>query len=221
MRGSPAYMAPEILLRREITNLAAVDIYGVGCSALCCASRERELSASRSLFYSRLTHALAVLHDLAHSAWRLFAFFHFYASIHPQSPLATVNTDVGPDPPPPGSSGSSGSVELRCVDSRLQPLRILIQRARVAYEPVLGPRLPPPLATLLRACLAVDPAQRPSAAAARVTTGALASQADSWEVGDERGGPASEGAPASQQPPPLFHTPAGSTGSTTAGGSRD
>ena len=43
-----------------------MDSYGLGCSAFRCASRERELRSSCSLSYSRLTHALAVLHDLAH-----------------------------------------------------------------------------------------------------------------------------------------------------------
>ena len=43
------------------TLTAVLGNVGGQASASCCASRERELSASRSFLYSRLTHALAVL----------------------------------------------------------------------------------------------------------------------------------------------------------------
>ena len=137
-----------------------------------------------------------------------------------------VNTDVGPDPPPPGGAGGAATSEcvahlkpkctclqsvlptltaaprrLVCIDSHLKPLKILIQRARANYEPCIGERVPLPLATLLRACLAVDPCIRPSAAGARVALAELFPAAGSWP----RGAAALIGEPPSPAKLPSSH----------------
>lgn len=50
------------------------------------------------------------------------------------------------------------------------------------YEPAVAPRVPAGLATLLRALLAIDPAARPPAEAARTGLAALAAESVSWPV---------------------------------------
>ena len=52
-----------------------------------------------------------------------------------------------------------------------------------SFEPCIAAIVPHPLANLLRLLLAVSPASRPSAEAARVTLASLASQALSWQSG--------------------------------------
>ena len=72
----------------------------------------------------------------------------------------------------------------------MRPLQIFVQRARNDFEPVVGPRVPFPFASLLFACLTVAPDARPTATAARLALAALASQAGAWDAaeGSEAGG---------------------------------
>lgn len=121
-----------------------------------------------------------------------------------------VNTDVGPDLPPRGGTGGANTSELHFSDAHLRQLKIMIQRARTNYEPSVGARVPPPLASLLLACLAVDPSARPSAAGARVAVASLASQADAW-------GGAAGGDDGSSQLPTLAGTPSDTSGSNSEG----
>ena len=63
--GTPHTLSAGVLSNvagNQLQTDATVD-EGSALRALCCAKRERELRISRSLFYSRLTHALAVDSD--------------------------------------------------------------------------------------------------------------------------------------------------------------
>ena len=120
------------------------------------------------------------------------------------SPLRLVNTGAGPDLPPPRDA--TGSFELASVDSQMRPFQILVQRARNDFEPVVGPRVPPPLASLLVACLAVSPESRPTATEARIALASLASQARAWDA-VERGGAGGTGGSDTARGPPLSSLP--------------
>lgn len=100
--------------------------------------------------------------------------------------LAHIKTRVGGD----ADLGSSCGVaaEHHTLDARLRPLRILIQRSLANYEPSIGPGVPPPLAALLRDCLAVDVAVRPTAEGARKRLAALSADSILWPVSLDSGG---------------------------------
>lgn len=63
---------------------------------------------------------------------------------------------------------------------RTTTVEAAIIRALASYEPVLGANLPAPLASLLTVLLAVDPAIRPTATAARAAIGSLAAASVQW-----------------------------------------
>ena len=117
----------------------------------------------------------------AHTRTRsVLSFFRFILT----SPRRAVHTNVGPDlPPPHANTGGGHTSELHCSDADFKELKIIIQRARTNYEPHVGARVPPPLASLLLACLAVDPQARPDATGARIAAAALAAQACTWGGG--------------------------------------
>lgn len=58
----------------------------------------------------------------------------------------------------------------------------VIKRAMSGYEPCISPRVPAPLAELLRALMAVEPSERPSAEEARKQLASLAASSVSWPV---------------------------------------
>lgn len=134
------------------------------------------------------------------------SFFRFILT----SPRRAVHTHVGPDlPPPHANTGGGHTSELHCSDTDFKELKIIIQRARTNYEPHVGARVPLPLASLLLACLAVDPQARPDATGARIAAAALAAQAGAWGGGG--------GAAAGDGSPHLAGTPTDTSGSVSGG----
>lgn len=90
-----------------------------------------------------------------------------------------VHTGVG------GADGAEGR-RLRRAEraaGRVTPIAPGLRRALLDYEPSVSPRLPVPLASLLLSLLAVDPALRPSADAARVRLAAMSADSVDWAWG--------------------------------------
>lgn len=67
---------------------------------------------------------------------------------------------------------------------RLTPDDPLLARLQSNFAPQIHPSTPPPLAELLRAALAVDPAGRPSAEQARVWLTGMAASSVAWAVAE-------------------------------------
>lgn len=97
--------------------------------------------------------------------------------------LACINTGVEGDEREPSESERSGVTfdqTHMTVDTDRRMLCIIIKRRLLNFQPCIPPRVPQALATLLRALLAVEAEDRPSAEAARTSLASLAADSVTW-----------------------------------------
>lgn len=74
------------------------------------------------------------------------------------------------------------TAHMSVMDASDRVVVTVIKRAMNGYEPCIAPRVPAPLAGLLRALMAVEPSERLSAEAARRQLASLAASSVSWPV---------------------------------------
>lgn len=164
-RGTPIHsapVAPEVARRHIVTNRPAVDCYGLGCIA----------------------------HDLAHINTGVDEAAAADADDAYHSGITSCLTTVGQNANPVVLIIKRAScVLLTCCD-RVHPLtasRCFSSPhpcwAVMDYAPCIAPSVPEPLAALLRALLAVDPAERPTAGEARRSLESMAADSVSWPGG--------------------------------------
>ena len=152
--GTPRYMAPECVHEGPVTNLQAVDAYGFGW----------------------------IVHDVSHigtspSAQRSAE----GAAEGPGAAAAPSASSGGTSSEPTGNAVSSVSRDDFLSGTESTPwFGVLVRRTMDKFEVPVAEHVPAPLAQLIGACLAVDPEERPTLAAARERLAEAALEAPQW-----------------------------------------
>jgi serine/threonine protein kinase len=150
IRGTPKYMAPEVVMSARISDPCAIDIYGLG----------------------------VILHDLSHlgvggagggGGGGGAGGASMEVSQAPGSSAGTGSalSANGTTWTPRGPAGAGGGANIA---------QVLFQRAHAGFAVHIGAHVPPPLTRVIAACLAVEPAGRPRSTGVRTELLALAAR---------------------------------------------
>jgi serine/threonine protein kinase len=152
MRGTPKFMAPEVVMSARITDPCAIDVYGLG----------------------------VILHDLAHLG--VGAEAAGAAGAEGRGGARSLSTGNSAD----ASSVLSVNGTTRTPRaSSANPAQVLFQRAHAGFAVDVAAHVPPPLARIIHACMAVEPASRPRSHGVRTELLALAARTSlDWVMPD-------------------------------------
>ena len=168
--GTPAYMAPEVAREQLISNYEAVDCYGFGCIAHDVAHVNTDAEAGARLRAAGVTPSAGVA-PLGAAA---------VAAVAPPAEAAAFAAAGDGRDATLLSRSSNGPASSSSLPVRGGGVHVLFQRELDGYVRNVDARVPPPLADLINVCLAVDPAMRPTLAAARLRLVAAAADAPAW-----------------------------------------